>query len=187
MPEQQTRRFYNIPIYVKENLAIMIAEYSGITNAHMANSYYENLRDRIGILGFTHIPTADSPDRREYLNRLNRFSTRPITGLRILTFEAFRRWSLSPRFRTITIDALLDEMEDLASDTAESQQIDMELVDSDNSEEYETPQEIINERIIRSNPPSLIIDRRSNEIVNQADIDDDNIDCIIIFPNIPTE
>lgn len=202
----QFRRFYDIPEYVKENLAVMVAEYSGITNAQMANAYYENLRDRVGILGFTYIPSADSQDRRDYLNNLNRFgSNRPITGLRILTFEAFRRWSVSPRFRNITIDNLLDEMEALASnitenpENPETHEQDMDYSDESTEEipalstymifpERSSP--IISGHINYTRDPStlplLIVDQRSGEIINQVDVDNDNIDCVIIFPNVPS-
>ncbi len=171
MPEQN-RRFYDIPGYVKENLAVMIAECEGITRARMANAYYENLRDRIGIVGFTYIPTADSPDKQNYLNKLNRFNDQPITSIRILTFEGFRRWSTEPRFRTITVESLLDEVEELASNTSEQ---DMEL-----EEIQENPRErdIVN---YTRNPPLLIVDSRSDEIINTVDIDDTNVDYIIIL------
>jgi hypothetical protein len=81
----------------------------------MANAYYENLRDRIGIIGFSYIPTAHGPERAEYLNKLNRLGNSPIIGLRILSFETFRQWSAIKRFRTITVEQLLDEMEYLAN------------------------------------------------------------------------
>lgn len=108
MPEQPIQ-YYNFPRFIMENLAVMIAEWPNMNRQQMANSYYENLRDRVGIVGFTPIPAADEPERVTYIRNLNRFGSFDDSSvrLRILTFEAFRQWSAIERFRTITVRNIL--------------------------------------------------------------------------------
>jgi uncharacterized protein YcaQ len=172
MPEQpNVRHIYDIPPNVMINLAIMIAEYPHMSHAEMANAYYENLRDRIGIIGYSEIPTNSDLNRNAYVARLNRFTpNRPVITLRMVTFQAFRLWSSIDRFRNISIDDLLDEMEILARHRSISGMNIINGYDSHDSgsDMEEEPLENHSENHV-GNPPLII--NESDEIVNIADIE----------------